>query len=163
MKKLLSAVALAGMLAVPGAAQAQSMAGPFLAYTDDAEAFGVGGFIAIPLPALHPNISLVPDFIWFFPDAGNLFEVNGDLMYTFPVSADSPVAPFAFGGLNIARFSVDIAGTNFSDTNVGINLGGGVNFSAGSVNPFAGAKVELEGGESFVIFGGLSFPIGGGA
>lgn len=163
MKKLLWTVALVGMMVAPGAAQAQTMAGPFLAYTDDAEAFGIGGFIAIPLPALGPNISIAPDFTWFFPDAGNLFEINGDLMYSFPVSADSPVLPFAFAGLNIARYSIDIAGTDFSDTNVGVNLGGGVNFSAGSVNPFAGAKVELEGGESFVIFGGLSFPIGGGA
>ena len=163
MKKLLCTVALVGMMVAPGVVQAQTMAGPFLAYTDDAEAFGLGGFISIPLPALNPNISLVPDFTWFFPDAGNLFEVNGDLMYSFAVSPDSPVMPFAFAGLNIARYSVDIGGTNFSDTNVGINLGGGVNFSAGSVNPFAGAKVELEGGESFVLFGGLSFPIGGGA
>jgi hypothetical protein len=85
-------------------------------------------------------------------------------MYSFPVSADSPVMPFAFGGLNIARYSIDVPGAgSFSDTQVGINLGGGVNFSAGSLNPFAGAKIELEGGESFVIFGGIGFPIGGGA
>jgi hypothetical protein len=159
MKKLLCTVALVGMLVAPGAAQAQLQAGPFLAYTDDAEAFGVGGFIAIPLPQLNPNISLVPDFIWFFPDNIDLFEINGDLMYSFPVSADSPVLPFAFGGLNIARASAG----GVSNTEVGINLGGGVNFVTGSLNPFAGAKIELEGGESFVIFGGLSFMLGGGA
>jgi hypothetical protein len=163
MKKLLCTVALVGMLAAPSVVQAQTQAGPFLAYTDDAEAFGVGGFISIPLPQLNPNIALVPDFTWFFPDAGNLFEINGDLMYSFPVSADSPVVPFAFAGLNIARFSIDTGAGDFSDTNLGINLGGGVNFVTGSLNPFAGAKIELEGGESFVIFGGLAFAIGGGA
>jgi len=158
MKKLLCSVALIGMLAAPVAVQAQMEAGPFLAYADDAEAFGIGAFIAIPLPALHPNIALVPDFTLFFPDDPfGLFEINGDLMYTFPVSADAPVVPFAFGGLNIARWSVDGGG---SGTELGINLGGGVNFVAGSVNPFAGAKIELEGGESFVLFGGLGFPIG---
>lgn len=165
MRKLLCSMALVGMLSAPVALQAQATmeAGPFLAYTDDAEAFGIGGFISIPLPSLNPNIALVPDFTWFFPDAGSLFEINGDLMYAFPVSADSPVLPFAFGGLNIARVSIDTPFGDFSDTQVGINLGGGVNFPAGSINPFAGAKIELEGGESFVIFGGIGFPIGGGA
>jgi len=167
MKKLLCTVALVGMLAAPSVVQGQiTEAGPFLAYSDDAEAFGIGGYIMIPIPALNPNIALAPDFTWFFPDGDvTLFEINGDLVYMFPVSESSPVIPWALGGLNIARFSVDVPGFgNVSDTQVGINLGGGVNFRVtGSISPFAGAKIELEGGESFVLFGGIGFAIGGGA
>jgi len=163
MRKLLCCIALIGMMSAPFAVEAQTLAGPMLAYSDDASAFGVGGFIAIPLPSLNPQISLVPNGAWYFPDAGNLFEINGDLLYSFPVSADSPVQPWAFAGLNIARFSIDTQFGDFSDTNVGVNLGGGVTFSTGSLSPFAGAKVELEGGESFIIFGGLSFTLGGAA
>lgn len=164
MKKLLCTVALVGMLAAPSVVQGQiNQAGPFLAYSDDAEAFGIGGYLSIPLPALHPNISLAPNFIWFFPDGDvTFFEINGDLVYNFPVSADSPVLPWVLGGLNIARFSVDTGVGTFSDTNVGINLGGGVDFRVtGSIVPFAGAKIELEGGESFVLFGGIGFAVGG--
>ena len=163
MKKLLCAVALAGMLVARGAAQAQMQAGPFLAYHDDLEAIGVGGFVGIPLPQLAPGFAIVPNAVIFFPDDPLSFlEINGDLMYTFPVSEDSPVAPFAFGGLNWARSSIDFGGTlgSVSDSDIGLNLGGGVNFNAGSLNPFAGAKFEIHDNTGLVIFGGVSFTLG---
>jgi outer membrane immunogenic protein len=162
MRKLLWSVALVGMLAAPTAVQAQLEAGPILAYYDDLEAIGVGAFIAIPVPQLAEGFAIVPDFTWYFPDGFDYFEVNGDIAYFFPVAADSPVAPFAFGGLSIGRTSIDFGGTigSQSDTDVGLNLGGGVQFAAGSINPFAGAKFELRDNTGFVIFGGLGFPIG---
>jgi hypothetical protein len=158
MRKLLWSVALVGMLAAPTAVQAQLEAGPILAYYDDLEAIGVGAFIAIPVPQLAEGFAIVPDFTWYFPDGGDYFEINGDLAYFFPVAADSPVEPFAFAGLNIARFSPDLGDSN---TEVGLNLGGGVQFAAGSINPFAGAKFAIQDNTGFVIFGGLGFPIGG--
>jgi outer membrane immunogenic protein len=163
MRKLLWSVALVGMLAAPTAVQAQLEAGPILAYYDDLEAIGVGAFIAIPVPQLAEGFAIVPDFTWYFPDGFDYFEVNGDLAYFFPVAADAPVMPFAFAGLNIARMSVDFGGTigSQSNTDVGLNLGGGVQFAAGSINPFAGAKFAIQDGTGFVIFGGLGFPIGG--
>jgi hypothetical protein len=160
MRKLLWSVALVGMLAAPTAVQAQLEAGPILAYHDDAEAVGVGAFIAIPIPQLAEGFAIVPDFTWYFPDNFDFFEINGDLAYFFPVAADSPVMPFAFGGLNIQRISLDVPGAE-GQTEVGLNLGGGVQFAAGSINPFAGAKFELQDATGFVIFGGLGFPIGG--
>jgi hypothetical protein len=150
------------MLAAPVTVQAQLEAGPLLAYYDDLEAIGVGAFIAIPVPQLAEGFAIVPDFTWYFPDGGDYFEINGDLAYYFPVAADSPVLPFAFGGLSIGRVSVDLGQFGeASDTDVGLNLGGGVEFAAGSLNPFAGAKFELRDNTGFVIFGGLGFPIGG--
>lgn len=162
MKKLLCAVALVGMLAAPRVVQGQMEAGPILAYHTDAEAIGVGAFLSIPVPQLAPGFAIVPDFTWFFPDGFDYFEINGDLMYSFPVAADSPVLPFAFGGLNIARTSVDFGGGSVSNTDVGLNLGGGVQFP-GQLSPFAGAKFEIQDATGFVIFGGIGFAVGGGA
>jgi hypothetical protein len=152
------------MLSAPVALQAQMTAGPILAYHTDAEAIGVGAFIAIPVPQLSEGFAIVPDFTWYFPDGYDYFEINGDLAYFFPVAADSPVSPFAFAGLNIARTSIDL-GTfgSTSNTDVGLNLGGGVEFPGSSLSPFAGAKFEIQDATGFVIFGGISFALGGGA
>ena len=161
MKKLLCSVALIGMLAAPVAVQAQLQVGAFAAYHDDLEAFGIGAGISIPLTSIDPNVALIPDFTFFFPDDPfGYFEINGDVSYNFPVGADAPVAPFAFAGLNIGRSSVDLGTTSDSSTDIGLNLGGGVNFAAGSVNPFAGAKFEIQDATGFVIFGGIAFPVG---
>src|SRR5688500_7656924 len=101
MRNLLWSLALVGMLAAPVAVQGQVTAGPLAAYYDDAEAFGIGAFLAIPVPQLAPGFAIVPDFTWYFPDGFDYFEVNGDVAYFFPVAADAPIAPFAFGGLSI--------------------------------------------------------------
>lgn len=164
MKKLLCTVALVGMLAAPGVVQAQMTAGPLLAYHTDAEAIGVGAYLGIPLPQLTEGMSIAPSFVWYFPDNYDYFEVNGDLVYFFPVSTDSPVSPFALGGINISRTSVDLGGTfgSASSTDVGLNLGGGVQFP-GSLSPFAGGKFTIQDGTGFVLFGGISFAVGGGA
>jgi hypothetical protein len=145
------------MLAAPAAVQAQLEVGPVLAFHDDFD-FGIGGFVAIPVPSLNENVAIVPNFIYYFPEFYDAFEINGDVVYQFPVSADSPVVPWALAGLNILRVSAG----GFSNTDVGLNLGGGVDFVAGSVNPFAGAKFEIQDGTGFVFFGGIGFAVGGG-
>jgi hypothetical protein len=161
MKKLICALAFAAMLGVPASASAQVQAGPILGYHTDVEAVGVGAFLGIPLASIE-GVQLVPNFLWFFPDNYDYFEINGDVVYNFLVSADSPVQPFAFAGLNIARTSVDLGQFgSASSTDVGLNIGGGVNFVAGSLNPFAGAKFEIQDATGFVIFGGLGFTLGG--
>jgi hypothetical protein len=159
MRKLLCIVALVGMMSAPAAVQAQVEVGPLLGFHDDFD-FGVGGFVAIPVPSLSPNLAIVPNFIYWFPEFIDVFEINGDVVYSFPVSADSPVLPWAMGGLNILRASAG----GFSNTEIGLNLGGGVNFvTSGSLSPFAGAKFEIQEGSGFVIFGGIGFAVGGGA
>jgi hypothetical protein len=158
MKKLLCTVALVGILAAPSVVQAQVQVGPVAAFHDDVD-FGIGGFVGIPVPSLNPNLAIVPNFLIYFPDGFDALEVNGDVVYSFAVSAESPVIPWAMAGLNFFR----VSGGGFSNTDVGLNLGGGVDFRAGSMTPFAGAKFELHDGNGFVIFGGLGFAVGGGA
>jgi hypothetical protein len=158
MRKLLGAMVLAGMLLAPAAAQAQLTVGPVAAFHDDFD-FGIGGFAAIPVPSLDPNLSINPSFVYFFPsDPFNFWEINGDVVYQFQVSESTPVLPFALAGINIANFGIDGGGSN---TEIGLNLGGGIGFRAESLQPFAGAKFEIQDGSGFVLFGGVGFAVGG--
>jgi hypothetical protein len=159
MKKLLCIVALAGMVAVPASVEAQLTAGPMAAFHDDLD-FGIGGFLMVPVPSLDPNLSIVPSFIYYFPDGLDAFEINGDVVYAFEVSPDTPVLPFAMAGLNIMRVSVDFGGGSASNTEMGLNLGGGITFRSESIAPFVGAKFEMGDFDGFVVFGGFGFPVG---
>jgi len=161
MKKLLGTVALVGMLVAPGAVSAQTTIGGVLGYHDDFEALGIGAYAAFALPQLQENLSINPSFVYYFPDGIDAWEVNGDLVYAFPVSADAPVAPFALAGLNIIRVSVSAGSFSASSTDVGLNLGGGVTFPMEGFTPFAGAKFEIQDGTGFLIFGGAGFAVGG--
>ena len=140
MRKLIAAVALVGMLLVPATAEAQTTIGPVAGFHDDFD-FGIGGFLGIPVPSLDPNLS-----------------INGDVVYAFEVDEDTPVLPFAMAGLNIARLNPDVGN---GDTEMGLNLGGGIGFRAASVQPFVGAKFEIGDNDGFVVFGGIGFPLGG--
>jgi hypothetical protein len=167
MRKLLGTVALIGMLFAPGMVQAQTVVGPAAAYiTDGGGAFGIGAYASIPMPQLHENISITPNFIYFFPDFGDYWELNGDVIYRFPVAEDASVLPFALAGLSIRRSSTPsftiatVTVPSLSATDVGLNLGGGVAFPMESVRPSVGAKFEIGDGSQFVLFSGVGFPVG---
>jgi len=157
MKKLLWVVGLAGVLSAPATVSAQVALGPALAFHDDFD-FGIGAFADIPVPSLATGLSIVPNFMFWFPDGGDAWELNADVSYSFQVSDDTPVLPFAFAGLNILNVGPDGGDSN---TDIGLNLGGGIGFRAQSVQPFAGLKFELQDRTGFVIFGGVGFPVGG--
>lgn len=165
MRKTFGVLSLAAVLAVPGAAEAQISVGPTAAFHDDFD-FGIGAMVGVDLPALAPGVGVLGDFTYFFPGIDNFdyWEINGNLTYDI-VLEDAPVAPFALGGLNVASFSSS-ADTEFgsfsaSSTEIGINLGGGIKFQAGALEPLVGLRLELNGGEGFVIFGSLPFSVGG--
>jgi hypothetical protein len=170
MKTLALALALTAALSLPPAqARAQSYAGPVIAFHDDFD-FGIGGFVSVPIPSFAEGLHLLADLGIFFPDDGgnvdrSYFELNGGVLYRFPVDSDD-VSPFALGGLNIARVKVEGEGVgpggsgSRTDTDLGLNLGGGVTFLTGPVRPSVGLKIELSGGQGFVIFGALGFPLG---
>ena len=88
-----------------------------------------------------------------------------DLLYSFPLEEQS-VTPWVMAGLNIGRVSAgvdlgELGEASASDTEIGPNVGGGVTFGSGRMQPFAGGKLELGGGEGFVLFRGLAFSTGG--
>lgn len=168
---MLALVAVAALAAAPTQAWGQYQVGPFLAFHDDAD-LGIGAFLGIPLPSIHQDLSFVGDFGFFFPDDGrydevdvDYWEANADALLRFPLP-DQSFTPWVIGGINIAHGSVgldlgDLGDNRRSDTEIGLNLGGGITFGDGPMAPFLGAKFELGGGEGAVIFGGLSFTVGG--
>lgn len=168
MKRWLVAVGIIlsmGFVAEP--AQAQVQFGAQASYAADFD-FGIGvraqsGLASFmeeesPLAVLTGVVSL--DF--FFPDCGTVdcsyMEINGNALY--PLDFGEGFAPYAGGGLNIARISYDFGefgGGETSDTEVGLNLLGGATFALGGFNTFAEAKVELGGGEQVVLAFGVLF------
>lgn len=164
MRKLLFAVGLMGILVAPGAVAAQTIAGPFLAFHDDFD-FGVGGYVTIPAEDIHENLAFSGSFGYFFPDSGfggadvTYWEFNADAVLRIPT--ESAVRPFVLAGINLARVSVDAAGPGGgSSTEAGLNIGGGVAFPGESFTPMVGAKAQIDGGDGFMIFAGLGFPLG---
>ena len=126
----------------------------------------------VPVPSLNENLALTGDFGVFFPSDGaqggkdrDYWELNANMLYRFPME-DLTFTPWAMAGLNIANGSGgndddESPGGSDNDTEIGLNVGGGVTFGTGAMKPFAGAKIELGGGEGAVVFGGLSFEVGG--
>jgi hypothetical protein len=167
-KLALATVALFVLL--PSQAWGQFQVGPYLAYHDDAD-LGIGGFVGIPLPDIDENLSFVADFGFFFPDHhgservdADYWELNADGLYRFPLENTS-LTPWALAGINIAHWSYarerEGPDPSADDTEIGLNVGGGVTFGSGPVAPFAGVKFELSGGDGAVIFGGLALTVGG--
>ncbi len=145
---------LAGLAFATGSAEAQITLGPTLAFHDDAD-FGIGATVGVPLPSLAPAMGLMADFMYYFPDGFDYWELNGNLTYDFPLEGSS-VVPFALAGLNIGHYSVSEA----SDTEMGLNIGGGIAFELGTFRPNVGLKFELGNEEAFVLFGTLPFELG---
>lgn len=141
-------------------AQSQIYLGPEVAWNDDAD-FGIGAGVEFDLPSLYPGIAFHGDFIYYFPDGFDFLEFNANLTYDFPLE-ESSVVPFALAGLNIGRVSIDSESPGIdgaSETEVGLNLGGGIKFNAGSFQPRVAARFVVAGYESFTIFALLPFRI----
>jgi hypothetical protein len=154
MRKLLLTFAFLLFLAgTASEAQAQTRFGVQANLADDVD-FGIGARVAISPPGRSP-IKILGSFDWFFPDGPfDYWELNGNIVYVVPVQ-NSAVAPYLGGGLNVAHISPD--GVSFgSDTEMGLNLLGGIEFG-GALPLFVEARVEVEGGEQFVLTGGIYF------
>lgn len=170
MKKLCVAAAVLGMVALgAGEARAQVSFGAQASFADDVD-FGVGGRVYAALP--FNRTRFVGSFDYFFPDDGGgsplgdsfdftYFEVNGNAVYSLPVRNMPSFAPYVGGGLNIAHSSVEfeVLGErqSSSDTEMGLNLLGGAEFGQGNARPFVELRIEMAGGEQFVLAGGVRF------
>ena len=164
MRKLLSITAIAAAFAaVP--LQAQEIVtvprnpanlGIQANWADDTD-FGIGiryeNDLYKVISSMSNRLHFILSFDYFFPDGFDYYEGNINLSYQFGDMRRS-VGPYLGGGLNIAHADVGAA----SDTEVGLNLLGGVRFrSANRWVPFIEARFEAGGGEQFVITGGLLF------
>lgn len=159
MKKLYGilglAVAFSLLTAAPSSAQVHL--GPQISLADDADV-GIGGRIVAGVPQ-YRGVEFSGSFDVFFPDEDfDYWELNGNLIYNFEIPEASAFRPYAGGGLNIARFD-DVGPTDAGDTELGLNILGGAKFpNEGPVTPYLELRAEIEGGEQFVITGGILFP-----
>lgn len=157
MRESLLVAFLAGFLGLAGPkeADAQVRIGPQLNFGSE-QHVGLGGRVTAQFQSPR-ELGFIGSFDVFFPDEPHgedrsYWEINANLAYWFRVRSTS-VHPYAGGGLNIAHASRDGA----SDTDAGLNLLGGSAFGARRVRPFVELRVELAGGDQFVITGGVLF------
>lgn len=146
-----------------GAAQAQRF-GAQLSWGSDSD-LGVGARAEFDLPGTLSKTEpfskafIIGQFDYYFIDCGGgdctYWELNPSL--AVPIKATS-LKPYLGAGLNIAHASVDLGsfGTA-SDTDVGINLLGGLKFGLGELDAFSEARLSLGGGDQLALSFGLLF------
>ena len=132
----------------------------------DIEEGFIGADARIATEALPVLINPAVDF--YFVDSGvegvdqSIFAIDINALYPFGVD-NQAFTPYAGGGLGIVRSSVDVdagafGSTGESTTDVGLNLVGGAVFQAGTLKPFAQAKINVGGDVTlFNVMGGLLF------
>lgn len=162
MKRLALVLTAIGMLAVqPGQARAQVGFGGQLSFAEDVD-LGVGARITYDLAEIQPGLHAIGTFDYFFPSTDGLsyLEVNANAGYDLPIE-DQAFAPYVGGGLNLARASVDIDGiggsVSGSNTDLGLNILGGIRYPVSEVTTFAEVRLEAAGGEQFVLSAGVLF------
>ena len=147
-------VALLGVLAAAGfatGAEAQVAFGAEALLGSDTD-LGIGARIQTELGTEIP-LDFSGTFDLFFPDGpADYWEINGNVWYKIDVPGASGV-PYIGGGLNIGRR--DPGGEDASDTDLGLNLGGGYRFNFTNTSPFLEARFTVGGIDQFVIGGGV--------
>ena len=91
--------------------------------------------------------------------AGNAVDQT-QVTYDLPLQ-ESTALPFVLGGLTVGRSSVEALGVSYSDTALRLNIGGGVEFDAGTLRPTVGLRLELGDGDALILFASIPFAIGG--
>ncbi|HKH49894.1 MAG TPA: hypothetical protein VKM72_35015 [Thermoanaerobaculia bacterium] len=151
-------LAVAGLLIMPGLAQADVDFGVRGGFYSDADAGFLGGEALIGLTRawyFNPNIEYV------FVDDGSLWTANADFHYDFPTHSN--LAVWAGGGPAVIFSSIDPPrGCRNCDSNdqtdLGLNLLGGVGFSKrGPIRPYVQGKVTLSDNTEAAIAFGLRF------
>lgn len=155
-RTLLAAGLLLGMLGQARSAAAQPAyphVGLQVSLAEDTD-IGVGGRYENRMTGLFPgapNLRFVGSFDYFFPDGAlKYWEVNATVVHLFP-GASPRVTPYLGGGLNIAHRSLVT-----DNTEVGLNLVGGLRLP-GRFRPYLEGRIELDGGEQFVLTLGWLF------
>jgi opacity protein-like surface antigen len=133
----------------------------------DGRDLGLGARVELPL-RLQSDGTLaraygIGSFDYYFWDCGAGFDDCSYWELNFngavPLTAEG-FNPYVGAGLNLAHNSVDTAVGGGSNTDLGINLLGGLRFTVGTLSAFAEAKIELSGGDQFVLTLGALFGSG---
>lgn len=110
---------------------------------------------ALDLIYYFPNDSFGYDFTWF--------EINANGHYLF--LSEDDIVVYGLAGLNIATLKFDypenqfFGGGSVSESEVGINIGAGIEYNLGGLNLYGEAKYALSSADQLVISGGVRIPI----
>jgi outer membrane immunogenic protein len=162
MKKVFLLTALSVILSF--AAQAQIRIGGFLGFGTEVEnpGLGINGEFTI-----NDKVSISPNLLFYFPKKNggvkqSVWELNGNVNYYFV--SDNSFSFYGLAGLNVTNVKVKY--NNFfgydgsaSDSELGLNLGIGANFTAGNILPFAEMKYTISDFDQLVIMAGIKFPL----
>ena len=154
MRRLLTIVALFVMIATASAQKGNMKIGPLVAYGSEIKNPGIGVKFHY---GINDKIRLAPDFIYYFKKNDvSWWELNLNGHYMFSESGD--MGFYALGGLNMLGAKVEFMGISTSDTEMGINLGAGVQKPLTStILGVAEAKYTLSSSDQLVISVGLLF------
>ena len=157
-------LAVAAMTAAASSAQATELRfGPQgnygLALGDDAgdARLGVGGRMVADLSKRHKGVEGFATFNYFFPEEvpgidTTYWELNANLVYNLHPKGD--LRPYLGAGLNYAHAKASALGASVSDSDVGLNLLGGLKLNR---NVFVEGRIELGGGKQLVLTAGYLF------
>ncbi len=153
---LAAAVAALCLTSAPLAAQGAPRLGGQLSFAQDVNA-GLGVRLDLPLASRGQDMRLMTAFDWFFPDSPfRYWEFNGDLAWGLRL-ADTRLALYLGGGLNVARSSVQgLPGSGTTD--LGANLLVGLRIPTSSrLTPYIELRPEFGGGNRLVLSTGVLF------
>lgn len=167
MKKLMFMVAAFMCLIGVQTGQAQVSFGPQLAWSDAVD-LGLGARVEFGLADLFgiedgvfANLYASASGTYFFPECPgsscSLVELNPNAVVPFEM--DATVTPFVGAGLHLARskWSVPDASISDTDTDVGLNILGGIKFPIGNLGGFAEGNFGISGAEHFTLSAGVLF------
>ncbi|MFQ5675174.1 MAG: outer membrane protein [bacterium] len=118
----------------------------------------------VNLGEIVPGLALVPMVDFFSKSDFDFFSINGNVRYYFPTSSNLDF--FATGGLAIVRVSaptVNVPGfgsAGGSNTEIGLNLGGGVDIPLTDKLVGTGQIIYVTEGEQIKIIAGVTVLLG---
>ena len=164
MKKLLSGLCLAALLAAPSSLFGQLSVGAQGGWGSDFD-WAVGGRLTLQFEGPRVPVALIGSYDWFFPQRSvnidvEYWEANVNLIFVQPALGD--VSTYGGIGVNVASVKTQTmpGGTSVSSTDVGANVVGGAKVVSGRLNPFFEMRFEIGGGEQFVVVLGLDVRLG---
>lgn len=170
-------IVLAVIFSAPNTALAQMYFGGGLVYGAEIENVGIqaNGHLVVNE---ENKLRIGADATFFLPEKATaagievkskLFTINVNGHYML-VDSETLIL-YAIGGLNLGFVSVDVDGpadeiflfgSGASDTELGLNIGGGLEYEVPFGRVYAEVKYVVGGFDQLVIGGGVRFPLAGG-
>ena len=158
-------------LATYHTSQAQISAGGALMYGDEVEQIGLridGSYMINEDIDVNANLGL------YLPDNTNLgggneftatyWELNVNGQYSLYTSEESGLSAYALAGINVLGVSTEFSGPNVSgsdsDSEIGLNIGGGASYPMNFGNLFGELKYVIGDADQLNIAAGIRIPLG---